>query len=91
MKLKYTRAMITAVLEGKLDNVDYKQHAIFGLDIPQTCDNVPSEVLNPRTTWDNKEAYDEKALELATSFKKNFKVFEEFANEEILNGAPILG
>jgi phosphoenolpyruvate carboxykinase (ATP) len=91
MKLKYTRAMITAALEGKLDNVEYKQHQIFGLNIPQTCDNVPSDVLNPRTTWDDKEAYDKKALELAASFKKNFKVFEEYANEEILAGAPLKG
>ncbi len=91
MKLKYTRAMITAALEGKLDNVDYKQHQIFGLNIPQTCENVPSDVLNPRTTWDDKEAYDKKALELAASFKKNFKVFEEYANEEILAGAPLKG
>lgn len=91
MKLKYTRAMITAALEGKLDTVEYKQHVIFGLNIPQTCDEVPSEVLNPRTTWGNKEAYDKKALELATSFKKNFKKYEDNANEEILAGAPIAG
>ena len=91
MKLKYTRAMITAALEGKLDAVDFKQHPIFGLNVPQTCENVPSEVLNPKTTWEDKEAYNKKATELAASFKKNFKVFEEYANEEIMNGAPIAG
>ena len=91
MKLKYTRAMITAALDGKLDNVEYKQHSIFGLNVPQSCDNVPSEVLNPRKTWDDKDAYDKKATELAVSFKKNFKVFEDNANEEIMNGAPIAG
>ena len=91
MKLKYTRAMITAALDGKLSSVEYKKHPVFGLNVPQTCENVPSEVLNPRTTWKDKEAYDEKALELATSFKNNFKIFEEYANKEIMDGAPIGG
>ncbi|WP_330442701.1 phosphoenolpyruvate carboxykinase (ATP) [Flavobacterium sp. C4GT6] len=89
MKLKYTRAMITAALNGELDNVDYKTHKVFGLAIPQTCPNVPAEVLNPRTTWDDKDAYDAKAHELAESFRKNFAKFEEFANDEIMAGAPV--
>lgn len=88
MKLKLTRAMITAALNGELDNVEYKNHEIFGLAVPQTCPNVPDEVLNPRNTWEDKAAYDAKAQELAQSFKKNFAKFEEFANEEILAGAP---
>lgn len=89
MKLKYTRAMITAALNGELDNVDYKTHKVFGLAIPQTCPNVPAEVLNPRTTWEDKDAYDAKAHELAESFRKNFAKFEEFANDEIMAGAPV--
>ncbi|WP_417354115.1 phosphoenolpyruvate carboxykinase (ATP) [Flavobacterium sp.] len=89
MKLKYTRAMITAALNGELDNVDYKTHKVFGLAIPQTCPNVPDEVLNPRTTWEDKDAYDVKAHELAESFRKNFAKFEEFANDEIMAGAPV--
>jgi phosphoenolpyruvate carboxykinase (ATP) len=88
MKLKYTRAMITAALEGALKNVPYENHPIFGLDVPQNCPNVPDDVLNPRQTWGNKDAYDTKAMELAISFKENFAKFEEFANEEILSGAP---
>jgi len=89
MKLKYTRAMITAALNGELDNVDYKTHKVFGLAIPQTCPNVPDEVLNPRTTWEDKDTYDAKAHELAESFRKNFAKFEEFANDEIMAGAPV--
>ncbi len=89
MKLKYTRAMIDAALNGDLDNVAYTQHPIFGLQMPQECKNVPSEVLNPRETWKDKEAYDAKANKLANSFKTNFKKFEENANDEILSGAPI--
>jgi len=88
MKLKYTRAMITAALEGDLDNVEFKKHPIFGLYIPQSCANVPSEVLNPKDTWEDKDGYDVKAKELSASFKKNFEQFEEYANKEILAGAP---
>jgi len=89
MKLKYTRAMITAALNGELDNVEYKNHTVFGLAKPQSCPNVPSEILNPRNTWEDKEAYDAKALELAAAFKNNFAKFEEFANEEIMSGGPL--
>ena len=89
MKLKYTRAMITAALNGELDNVAFMNHEIFGLAVPQSCPNVPEEVLNPRNTWADKAAYDAKAKELAQSFRNNFAKFEEFANEEIMAGAPI--
>jgi phosphoenolpyruvate carboxykinase (ATP) len=88
MKLKYTRAMITAALNGELDTVDYKKHVVFGIAIPQTCPEVPSEILNPRTTWKDKDLYDVKAVELAEKFKANFAKFEEFANAEIMAGAP---
>ncbi len=89
MKLKYTRAMITAALKDQLKEVAYEQHPIFGLSVPQSCPNVPSEVLNPRGTWADKTAYDIKAKELAASFKENFKQFADCANEEIFSGAPI--
>ncbi|MGK0175790.1 MAG: phosphoenolpyruvate carboxykinase (ATP) [Ulvibacter sp.] len=89
MKLKYTRAMITAALDGKLKDVAFENHPIFGLDVPQSCPNVPHEVLNPRQTWENKDAYDSQAMQLAISFKENFTKFEEYANEEILSGAPM--
>ncbi|MGA9591032.1 MAG: phosphoenolpyruvate carboxykinase (ATP) [Salegentibacter sp.] len=89
MKLKYTRAMITAALEGKLDKVEFKTHSIFGLKMPVSCEGVPSEVLDPRETWDDKEAYDAKAKVLAETFRRNFEQYEENANEEIINGGPI--
>jgi len=90
MKLKYTRAMIEAALDGKLADVEFTQHPIFGLHMPVECDNVPSEILNPRQTWTNKDAYDAKAMELANSFKANFKKYEDNANKEILSGGPIV-
>ena len=92
MKLKYTRAMITAALDGSLEaaNKDnYHTHSMFGLQQPRTCPNVPDEILSPRKSWNNDEGYYKTAQKLSDSFKKNFKQFEEFANEEIMNGAPL--
>lgn len=91
IKLKYTRAMITAALTGQLDNVETKQHDIFGLNMPVSCPDVPSEILDPRNTWADKAAYDKKANHLAEEFVKNFEVFADNANEEILAAAPKVG
>ena len=88
MKLPYTRAMITAALNGDLDKVGYRHHSIFGVAIPATCPGVPSQVLSPRETWGNDEGYYQKANQLATAFVKNFEKFAEGANEEIMEGAP---
>ncbi len=90
MKLKYTRAMITAALNGELDHVKYENHKVFGIAKPQSCPNVPSEILNPRNTWEDKDLYDTKAVELAQKFKANFQKFESYANEEILAGGPLV-
>jgi len=88
MKLGYTRAMITAALNGELDQVNYQKHEIFGLAMPEECPNVPQEVLFPRNTWESKEEYDDTARQLARKFNDNFKQFESYANEEIMAGAP---
>lgn len=88
MKLSYTRAMITAALEGKLDKVNYTKDPIFGLLIPDEVPNVPTELLTPRNTWADKEAYDKKANELAQGFVKNFERFADFATPEMLSAAP---
>ncbi len=86
--LKYTRTMISAALNGELDNVDIEEHEVFGLHMPKECPGVPSEILNPRQTWDDKSAYDEKAEVLARKFNENFEKFKDNANEEILEAAP---
>jgi len=88
IKLRYTREMITSALTGKLNNVDYETHEVFGLAMPKECENVPSEILNPKNTWSDKNAYDTKANKLAEAFINNFKQFEDFANEEIINASP---
>ncbi|MEQ9262120.1 MAG: phosphoenolpyruvate carboxykinase (ATP) [Owenweeksia sp.] len=88
MKLKYTRAMITAALNGELDNVSFSEHEVFGLMMPDTCPNVPDDILHPRNTWADKDKYDITAASLALKFNNNFKKFADYANEEILAGAP---
>ncbi|QDH80081.1 phosphoenolpyruvate carboxykinase (ATP) [Echinicola soli] len=88
MKLPYTRAMIAAVLEGKLDSVPFKTHEVFNVAVPQHCPNVPEEILNPKSTWENPGEYDQKSHQLAKSFVENFKKYEDFASEDIMAGAP---
>ncbi|GAA0894266.1 phosphoenolpyruvate carboxykinase (ATP) [Fulvivirga kasyanovii] len=88
MSLKITRGLITAALNGELNDVEYEKHQIFGLNMPKTCPGVPENVLNPKNTWADKEAYDQKANDLANAFNKNFEKFAENANEEILAAAP---
>lgn len=88
MSLKYTRSMITAALNGELNDVEFVPHQVFGILKPQTCPGVPSEVLNPRETWADKEAYDKKALELAKLFVNNFEKYASEADEETLAAAP---
>ena len=89
MKLKYTRAMITAALKGQFDNSEFIKHETFCVDIPVTCPDVPDQVLDPKNTWSDKLAYNSKANELALEFIKNFEKYSDFANDEILAGAPM--
>ncbi|WP_288883445.1 phosphoenolpyruvate carboxykinase (ATP) [Pedobacter panaciterrae] len=88
MKLAYTRAMISAALNGALEDVEFTTDPVFGLRTPLTCPNVPSEILNPRNTWASKQKYDHKANELSLAFINNFKQFEAFANEEMISSLP---
>jgi phosphoenolpyruvate carboxykinase (ATP) len=90
IKLKYTRAMITAALNGSLDEVPYESLPVFSLHYPTTCPQVPSELLNPRETWKDKTAYDQKSAELAARFLKNFSQYAQSAAEEILAAAPTI-
>lgn len=89
--LRHTRAMITAALNGDLGNYtyeDYHIHSVFGVAQPRSCPGVPDSVLSPRATWNNDDAYYKTAFKLSNAFRKNFKQFEEFANEEIRRGGP---
>ncbi|QWX83244.1 phosphoenolpyruvate carboxykinase (ATP) [Cellulophaga sp. HaHaR_3_176] len=91
MKLKYTRAMITAALNGDLGLYSYDKyhiHSVFGVAQPRECPGVPTSVLSPRATWDNDEKYYTTAFKLANAFRENFKKFESYASEEIRRGGP---
>ena len=88
INLNYTRAMITAALEGKLDNVRYIEDPVFGVSVPTEVPRIPSEMLFPKNTWKDKDKFDEEAQKLADMFIENFKKYKEFANDEILSGAP---
>jgi phosphoenolpyruvate carboxykinase (ATP) len=88
IKLSYTRAMITAALNGELDKVKFEELPIFRLQIPTSCSGVPTELLNPRLTWADKSAYDSKATDLASRFIKNFAQYADGASKEILSAAP---
>jgi phosphoenolpyruvate carboxykinase (ATP) len=88
MKLSYTRAMITAALEGKLDSVGYETHPVFGMMMPVTCAGVPSEILNPRNTWADKAAYDAAVKNLAKQFINNFEKYSAGVHAEIMAAAP---
>lgn len=88
MKIAYTRAMVNAALDGKLDNVEFVVDPVFGVQAPTSVPDVPAEVLQPRNTWADKDAYDAQARKLAGMFRANFKQFEESVTDEIKAAAP---
>lgn len=90
IKLSYTRALITAALEGKLDNVEYGKTPFFALRFPKACPGVPSEILEPRNTWPDKAAFDTQAQKLAGQFIKNFEQYASGVAQEVLGAAPQL-
>ena len=88
MKIAYTRAMITAALSGQLDDVGYRQHPRFNLQVPTTCPGVPDAVLDPRSTWPDPAKYDEQAAKLAAMFVENFKTFEKDVPASVKSAGP---
>ena len=90
MSLKDTRAVINAALRGDLDNVEYKKDAFFGFEVPVAIEGVDADKLNPATSFESAEAYENNAKELAGKFKKNFEKFAEFATPELLSGGPLI-
>ncbi|BAP54373.1 phosphoenolpyruvate carboxykinase [Thioploca ingrica] len=88
IKIAYTRAMVNAVLDGKLKDVPSEQEPFFGLQVPKHCPGVPAEILNTRNTWANKADYDAQAKKLAHMFAENFKQYADQATPEILAAGP---
>lgn len=87
MKLAYTRTMINSILDGKLANAKFTPDPIFKIAVPDKVEGVPSELLTPKNTWPDKNAYDEKAKHLAKLFTDNFKKFET-ASDEVKAAGP---
>jgi len=88
MPIKYTRALVNAALEGRLKDKTFEEDPIFGVQVPTSCEGVPSEILKPRQTWQDKDAYDEKARYLAGLFKENFSQFENEVPAELKKAGP---
>jgi len=83
MKIAHTRSMVRAALDGRLAEVATSPHPDFGLHMPEACPDVPPEVLNPKNTWQDKEAYDEMARDLTQRFEANFKQFEDYVDDKV--------
>ena len=90
MKLKFTRSIIDAIYSGELAKAETVEDPIFGLVVPKSCSNVPSEILIPKNTWADKAAYDAMAKKLATLFTENFKKYADQASEEVRRANPRL-
>jgi phosphoenolpyruvate carboxykinase (ATP) len=86
--IKHTRSLVAAALNGALEAVNYKPHPIFKVLVPEAVPGVPSEILAPRNTWDDPEAYDQQARELARKFVENFSQFTT-AGAEIIAAGPV--
>lgn len=88
ISIKYTRALLNAALSGALNKVKFHQDPLFGYEIPQTCPNVPDEVLNPSSSWADKKEYDKRYKELAMRFAQNFAKFADGVSKEVNQAGP---
>lgn len=89
IKLSYTRAMITAALNGRLNTIPTQRDAVFGFAVPVECPGVPTEILTPRNTWQDKEAYDKEAQFLAKLFIENFEQYKPGVAKDVIAAAPV--
>lgn len=88
ISIRHTRALLNAALRGDLENVPYRTDPIFGFQVPTQCPGVPDEVLDPSSSWPNKEEYWKKYRQLAARFIENFRKFEDACPPEIVAAGP---
>ncbi|MGN6402883.1 MAG: phosphoenolpyruvate carboxykinase (ATP) [Flavisolibacter sp.] len=88
MKLSFTRAMIAAALDGRLDDIETEVDPVFGVAVPKEVPGVPAEILKPKNTWADKNAYDAKAKYLAGLFVQNFEKYASGVSKAVLDAAP---
>ena len=89
ISIRYTRAMLDAALDGKLDDVEFYQDPVFGFMVPTTCPEVPDHVLRPENSWPDREAYNRKYDQLAALYIENFKKFSDGCPQEIVAAGPV--
>jgi len=88
ISIRHTRNMLNAVLEGKLDKVEYRKDKLFGFEVPKTCPNVPEDVFDPASAWGNKDEYWKKYDALASRYIENFKLFADGVPDEVVKAGP---
>jgi phosphoenolpyruvate carboxykinase (ATP) len=90
MNIIHTRSMVRAALSGALDDVATVPDPIFGVEVPTSCPDVPAEVLQPRSTWADPEAYDREAAALARMFHENFAAYADGVPESVRRAGPVV-
>ncbi|RKX28981.1 MAG: phosphoenolpyruvate carboxykinase (ATP) [Candidatus Zixiibacteriota bacterium] len=88
MSIHHTRALLNAVLEGKLEKSEFRTDSVFGFQVPKHCENVPDKVLNPIETWEDPKAYRDKYQQLAALFIENFKKFASGCTPDVIEAGP---
>jgi phosphoenolpyruvate carboxykinase (ATP) len=88
ISIAHTRSLLNAALDGALDGVEFRQDKVFGFDVPKTCPDVPSELLDPAGTWEDQDAYWKSYDDLAARFLENFKKFAAGCDKDVLAAAP---
>jgi phosphoenolpyruvate carboxykinase (ATP) len=88
ISIPYTRAMVNAALDGRLDDVPTWQEQTFGFQVPESCPGVPEGLLNPRTSWPDGAAYDAQAAKLAAMFEDNFKSYTDEVTAAVRQAGP---
>ena len=88
MPIKATRALLSAALDGTLNSAEMRTDEFFGFEVPLSVEGIDKTILVPRNTWSNKDGYDSQASKLVKMFSKNFSIFEEHVDQDVINAAP---
>lgn len=88
IRIPFTRAMLNSALEGLLDDVEFVEDPIFGLSAPVSVPGVPPQLLDPRSTWDDPDAFDEQARRLGNMFVANFATYADGVDELVVKAGP---
>jgi len=88
ISIKHTRNLLNAALDGMLDKVKYRKDKLFNFEVPNSCPDVPEDVLEPSSSWGNKDEYWKKYDALVARFNENFKLFEKGCSKEVISAGP---